>query len=134
VILVDTSAWVDFLRAADTRASQELRRLFTETPKVVACAEPVAMELLAGARDELQHRRLQRLVDGLPTLPVDPTLDFRAASDLFRLARHTGRPVRSLQDCLIAAVALRHEVTLVHKDVDYEVLGEVSALDQRSWR
>jgi predicted nucleic acid-binding protein len=134
VILVDTSAWVDYLRSADTVARTELRRLFTDRPGEVVCTEPVAMELLAGARDELQHLRLQRLVDGLPSLPVDPALDFRAAADLFRLARRAGRPVRSLQDCLIASVALRHEVTLVHKDVDYEVLGELSALDQRSWR
>jgi hypothetical protein len=34
-------------------------------------------------------------------------------------------------DCLIAASALRHDLTIVHVDRDYEELARVSALRQR---
>lgn len=37
--------------------------------------------------------------------------------------RPQGRTVRSLVDCLIAAVALRHDVALLHKDADYDAIA-----------
>ena len=40
----------------------------------------------------------------------------------------------SIIDCLIAAIALRHDVTLVHKDRDFEVLARVTPLRQHSYR
>lgn len=42
-----------------------------------------------------------------------------------------GKTVRSLVDCLIAAVAIRHDVAVVHRDVDYEVIAAVTSLRAR---
>jgi predicted nucleic acid-binding protein len=61
-------------------------------------------------------------------------LDFRAAAEIHRAVRRTGRTIRSSVDCLIAAIALRHDVELLHKDVDFEVIAEVTELKQRSLR
>jgi predicted nucleic acid-binding protein len=58
----------------------------------------------------------------------------RAAAALYRVARTGGETVRSVVDCLIAAVALRHDVRLVHKDRDFEVLGRITGLQHRSYR
>jgi predicted nucleic acid-binding protein len=59
---------------------------------------------------------------------LDPRLDFRAAAKLYAEARREGRTVRSLIDCLIASVAIRHDVRLLHKDVDYYVISKISPL------
>ena len=81
------------------------------------------MELLAGARGaEIA------VVDGLAQLPLEPLVDFRTAATLYRDATQFGHPVRSLVDCLIAAVALRHDATVVHRDRDFELLALVSPL------
>jgi len=52
-----------------------------------------------------------------------------SAIDLFRRARRAGVTVRSSVDCLIAASALRHGLTVVHCDRDYDQLARVVPLD-----
>jgi predicted nucleic acid-binding protein len=61
VILVDTSAWVEYDRATDSRVDRRLSELI-ETSDLVAVTEPVAMEVLAGARDDRRERDLGRLL------------------------------------------------------------------------
>lgn len=134
MILIDTSAWVDYLRGADTAATREVRRLADEAFDDLVTCEPVAMELLAGAPHENALRDLERLVNSLPSLPLDATTDFRAAGHLFRLARQAGHTVRSLNDCLIATLALRHSATLVHKDRDFGAVASVCGLKTISLR
>jgi predicted nucleic acid-binding protein len=90
------------------------------------------MELLAGASPS-QLASVQRLVGGLPRLALDADLDFHAAAELSRSARASGRTVRSLVDCLIAAVALRHGATVVHRDRDFDALAAISPLRTQRW-
>lgn len=122
MILVDTSAWVDYLRAEPGPSTAELTRL-VRSGEELATTEPIIMELLAGADTPARSRDLQRLTNGLPLLGVEPRLDFRQAASIFLAVRRTGRTVRSLVDCLIASVALRHEVALLHRDADYDAIA-----------
>jgi predicted nucleic acid-binding protein len=132
--LADTSAWIDYLRDVDTRATHELDAMLRSSGRELAMIEPIAMELLAGAEGDVGLASMTRLVDGLPSIPVDATHDFRAAAAIFRACRIAGRTVRNTTDCLIAAVAIRTGVTLVHKDVDFEVIQSVTPLVATSWR
>jgi len=60
VILIDTSAWVDYLRGTGSAATVEVRRLLsTESDRVV---EPIAMELLRTVVSIDNHHR----AGGLP--------------------------------------------------------------------
>jgi predicted nucleic acid-binding protein len=127
VILVDTSAWVDYLRDRRTTAAKELTALIDQGGEL-ASTEPVIMELLAGGDTPARAEALERLANGLPLLGVDPRLDFRAAAGLYVEAHRGGRMIRSLIDCLIACVAIRHDVELLHKDTDYDVIAQVSQL------
>lgn len=100
----------------------------------IATTEPVVMELLAGAPDERALSRLEMLTAGLPLLGVDPSLDYRDAATIHRSVRRSGRTVRRLNACLVAAIVLRHGATLVHKDIDFEVIAECVPLDTHSLR
>lgn len=130
MILLDSSAWIAHFRGSDVPATAEVRRLLREHAAEMAMCDPVAMELLAGASPGTLDRT-DRLISGLPTLRVEPDLDFRTAADAYRAARRRGETVRSLVDCLIAAIAVRHGAQVVHRDRDYEVLASVTGLDQR---
>jgi predicted nucleic acid-binding protein len=55
-------------------------------------------------------------------------MDYEEAAALFRVCRHRGEHVRKLIDCLIAAVAIRADIPLLHTDADYEVLARHTAL------
>jgi len=127
VYLIDSSAWIEFLRRTGSPVHLEVRRLVHEQPADVYLTEPVIMELLAGPNDQRTVDKLEKLVAGLPLLPVDNFLDYRAAATAARTSRGRGHPVRSLVDCLIAAVAVRTGAALVHRDRDYDRLAECLA-------
>ena len=133
--LIDTSAWVEYLRGTGSPAHLEVRRLLFEPGSAVVTTQPVAMELLAGATSPQALRKLEMLTNGLQLVSVDAHVDFQAAAAIYRLVRHSGHTVRKLLDCLIAAVAARAGATLVHRHVDFEAIAEcLPALQSRSLR
>lgn len=130
--LVGSSVWIDYLRGTPGRASEFVRNSFLEGDPP-AVTEPIAMELLAGASlGELSN--IERLTDGLSCLPIVPELDYRDAAAIYRAVRARGQTVRRLNDCLIAAVAIRHGVVLVHKDTDFEAVASSVPLRHLSLR
>ena len=134
MILIDTSAWIEYFRATGSPAAVEVRRLLSEKPDQAAMCEPVAMEILSGVNDDSTHAKLERLVNGLPSLTIDSAVDFRAAAQIYRAARRAGRTIRSINDCLIAAVAIRHSARIVHRDSDFEVIASMTNLEAISLR
>ena len=124
MILVDTSAWIEFLRGTGSPACFRVEDVLQFE---IAVCDPIRMEILAGARDEMHLQDLRRLLARAIVLPTGPA-DYDAASALFRLCRSRGETVRRLIDCLIAAVAIRADAPLLHLDRDFEVLARHSAL------
>jgi predicted nucleic acid-binding protein len=127
VILADTSAWVEYLRATGSPTHLRLRDLIVGEGEL-ATTEVVTMELLAGAGDSGEVAQLRRLLGRFELLPVEGLADYEAAAELYRRCRAGGETVRKLTDCLIAAVALRHAATLLHRDHDFEVIARHTAL------
>ena len=118
MILVDSSAWVEFLRATGSPAHLRLRSAL-QGGEDLACTDVVLMEILAGARDDDDRDRLRRLLYGLEFLAVEGPADHEQAADLYRLCRKGGETPRKLTDCLIAAVAIRNDAELLCEDADF---------------
>lgn len=122
-LLVDTSAWVEYLRDTGSQACNEVGRLLLEPELRVVTTPAVVMELLAGATSEAALLSLEQLTAGLPSLALDTAVDFHTAAAVYRAARRQGLTVRGLVDCLLAAVAERHGATLLHRDADLARIG-----------
>lgn len=134
MILIDTSAWIEYFRGTGSSAAVEVRRLMsTESDQVVMC-EPIATEILSGAVRDDTHAKLTDLVNGLPSLRIDDSVDFRSAAVIYRTARRTGKTIRSITDCLIAALAIRHGATLTHRDADFDVIAALTPLKSLPFR
>jgi predicted nucleic acid-binding protein len=127
VILVDSSAWVEFLRATGSTAHLQLRSALQEGLEL-ACTDVIVMEILAGARDDADRDRLRRLLYGQEFLAVDGPADYESAAELYRLCRSGGEAPRKLTDCLIAAVAIRNDAELLCEDADFQVIARHSPL------
>jgi predicted nucleic acid-binding protein len=121
MILVDSSAWIELLRGTDHAVHRTLKH-HLDAGSPLATTEVVVMELLAGARNDRDRDRLRRRLLALPLLRLRGMPDFESAADLYRRCRRRGETVRKLVDCLIAAVAIRERVTVLHNDCDFEVL------------
>ena len=117
MILVDTSAWVEYDRATRSRVDRRLTELITDGGRI-AVTEPVVTEVVAGARSTERERDLRRLLLGFDLLRFDAAVDFDAASRIYRTCRRHGVTPRGLVDCMIASVALRHGASILARDAD----------------
>jgi len=122
VILVDSSAWIEYLRATGSPADRRLATAL-ETDEPIATTGIVLLEVLCGARDERQARDLSRLLDRCRFLPLDEPSDHEAAAALYRACRRAGATIRRLPGCLIATVAIRNEIALLHQDADFDAIA-----------
>jgi predicted nucleic acid-binding protein len=127
MILVDTSAWIEFIRDSDDPVTGQLHQMISRGADL-RTTEPVIMELLAGADTPRRHHVISQLTNGLPLLAIDPLVDYTSAATLFVEARKSGRIIRSLNDCLIASVAIRTGAALFHRDRDFDQLAKVTTL------
>jgi hypothetical protein len=127
VILVDSSAWIEFLRATGSPAHLGVRSALEQGVEL-ASTDVIVMEILAGARDEADRDRLRRLLYGLEFLAVDGPADYERAAELYRACRAGGETPRKLTDCLIAAVAIRNRAALLCEDADFAAIARHSPL------
>jgi predicted nucleic acid-binding protein len=121
VILVDSSAWIEFQRATGSAVDERLTRAI-ETDEPLAMLGLVVLEVLAGARDEQHARDLRRLLDRCSFVPLEEPSDWELAAALYRACRRAGTTVRRLPDCLIAVVAMRLGANLLHQDADFDAI------------
>ena len=124
MILVDTSAWIEFLRNTGSTVCALVDDLLA---REVAICDAVRMEVLAGARDESHLLSLRRLLARASVIPTWAT-DYEDAAALYRRCRRQGETVRKLMDCLIASVAIRAGVAVLHDDADFEVIARHTEL------
>jgi len=124
VILIDTSAWVEFLRDTGSPVCQRVDELVASD---IAICDAIQMEVLAGARDERHLAALRALLARAILLRVEAA-DYDQAAALYRTCRRGGETVRKLIDCLIAAVAIRVDSPVLHADADFEALARHTAV------
>jgi predicted nucleic acid-binding protein len=127
VILADTSAWIEFLRATGSEANRRLRALIEHDQ--LATTDVVLMEVLAGARDDGHRDRLRALLARCEFVPVAGARDFEDAADIYRACRQAGDTVRALTDCLIASVAMRAGLSVLHTDRDFDAIARHARLE-----
>jgi len=128
VILVDTSVWIEVFRA---RRPFDLEAT-VDFDDIVTCL-PIVQEVLQGFREEDAYRRARDAMLSFPIVesPLGSNV-FLDAVGLYRAARRGGRTIRSSVDCLIAACAIRHDLEVLHRDRDFAVISQVSALRERT--
>jgi predicted nucleic acid-binding protein len=121
LIVVDTSAWVELLRATGSPVHRALRAL-VESGEALAVTEMVVMELLAGAgRADVRPLRSRMLAFDL--LPLGGLRDFERAVGIYRECRSAGEEIRSLTDCLIAVPAIHAGASVLHADRDFDAIA-----------
>ena len=125
MILIDTSAWVEFLRDTGSPICDRVEELLDAD---IAICSAVRMEVLAGARDERHLHDLRRLLARATVFPTEAT-HYEDAAALFRHCRRRGETVRKLIDCLIGAVAIGAHVPILHNDTDFDVLARHTELE-----
>ena len=129
--LLDTNAWIVYLKSAESRIRTRLERL---TPADVLLCSVVKAELLHGAQKYgNRERRLRILAETFApyaSLPFDDT-----AATAYANIRHElelAGKVIGPNDLMIAAIAQAHNLTLVtHNSAEF---GRVLSLQIEDWQ
>lgn len=127
MIVVDSSAWTQFLQPWGTAIHLTLRRLIDERADL-AVTEIGVMEVLAGVRSEREREAVRSRLLALPVLPLRGLADYETAAELYRACHRAGETIRKLTDCLVAVPVIEAGATLLHDDADFDVLARHTPL------
>ncbi len=130
-VLADTNVWIAYFRgerakAQEQPAAEALDRLIGED-RVVLCGV-VEMELYQGLREH-ERGTLEAQFTALAFFALDRE-DFRRAGHVLGDLRRQGVTIPS-PDALIAALCLRHDLTLLENDAHFE---HIAGLKRFPWR
>jgi hypothetical protein len=123
MVLVDTSAWIHFLRPDGDR---EVRAKVESALKAGTArwCQLVRLELWNGAGGERERKVLREFERLIPDLAIDATT-WNDACELARRCRSAGVTVPA-SDLLIAACARQHGADLEHADGDFDAIARAS--------
>jgi predicted nucleic acid-binding protein len=123
--LVDTSIWIGYLKGEENEAVKRFLDVL-DLGLPFGITGVVYGEVLQGASTLADFERLR---DYLSTQRFyhlqDPIVGYEEAARLYFRCRRAGVTVRSTIDCLIARVAIEHELSLLHDDRDFDNMGQV---------
>lgn len=123
--LVDTSIWIDYLRGNDNKPVQQFTDVL-ERAFPYGITSVIYQEILQGADSPATFDRLEAyLITQRFYHPRDSVASYRDAAALFFRCRQNGVTIRSTIDCLIAQIAIEHELILLHNDRDFTRMARV---------
>ncbi len=131
-VLVDTTVWIDFFGGLPQQHVVALRELIENDENLCVCGV-ILTEVLQGIRSDADYRKIKDCFDSLILLPMRQKTFLRAA-DLYRSLRKKGVTIRKPIDCMIAAVAIEHDLPLLHNDRDFDQIAKGSKLEIFSGR
>ncbi|MBZ0170721.1 pilus biogenesis protein [Candidatus Methylomirabilis lanthanidiphila] len=127
MILVDTSVWVDFLRGEDSPQRRVLHRLI-EDEEDISMTEIIFTEILQGIKNDREFQAIKDYLLDFPLYRPKGIETYLHAALIYRDCRKKGKTVRRTVDCIIAAICIEHDLTLFHKDSDFDLIEACTGL------
>jgi predicted nucleic acid-binding protein len=127
MILVDTSVWVDFLSGVNSPQRRTLHR-FIENEEDISITEIILTEILQGIKDDKNFNRVKGYLLEFPIHRPKGIETYLNAARIYRDCRKKGKTVRKTADCIIAAICIENDLTILHKDSDFDLIGGCTAL------
>ncbi len=125
MVLIDTSAWVEYFRG-ESGVADVVDRCLREEQVVIG--DLVWCEVLQGIRSSQQRREVARLFSALPQRNL---VGFEVADQAavnYRLLRREGLTIRKTIDVIIGTFCCLKGLRLVHNDRDFEHMAPLIGL------
>lgn len=121
MIVVDSSVLIDWFKDITTPQTDKLAIL---DPGDILIGDIIMLEVLRGARDDVQARRLEiRLREFEIAAMLDMQLASKAAAHYRRL-RSLGKTIRNSADLIIATFCIEYGHALLQADRDFLPMAE----------
>lgn len=122
MILVDSSVWIDYFRAADTPQVGLLDSLLGRHP--IAVGDLIAAEVLQGVHNDREFNLVKKAFDAFEQIDLVGYELAVKASENYRTLRAKGITIRKTIDTLIATRCIEDGLTLLHADRDFTPFSE----------
>ncbi|MCL4537362.1 MAG: PIN domain nuclease [Nitrospirae bacterium] len=127
MVLIDTSAFIEFLNHTGSPFDREIERIIVNDEDV-AIADIVLTEILQGIRDDKEYNAVKKSLLSFPIYSLKSHDSYIAAAELYRKCRKKGITLRSTVDLLIAQIAIENDLLLLHNDKDFDSITRISSL------
>lgn len=127
MILVDTSVWVDFLRGERSAQRETLHRLI-EDEEDISITEIIFVEILQGIKKDKDFQTAKDYLLEFPIYRPKGIETYLKAAQIYRECRKRGKTVSKTVDCIIAAICMENDLTLLHKDSDFDLIEACTGL------
>ncbi|MGJ3242632.1 MAG: type II toxin-antitoxin system VapC family toxin [Opitutales bacterium] len=126
MVIVDTSVWIDLFKGRESGPVAKLEQLLAEEVDVFTTGL-IVQEVLSGIKSGKEREQVR--TDLGHFILVMPTLDTHAhAAEIFGTCRKKGYTIRSIVDCLVAALAFEYDLEIHENDRDYRHIAQVFPL------
>ena len=128
MILVDTSVLISFLKGIDNKPTRKFKRILKQKVPF-GITSFIYQEVLQGAKSEQEYSLLKTYFETQHFIhPQHPVETFAHAARIYVACRKKGITIRSSIDCLIAQIAIEHDMVLLHNDSDFAAIARVAGL------
>ena len=129
MIVVDTSAWIDYLHGVGVAHTDRLDRDLQSRRIIIG--DLIIAELLQGVKREKEYRIVRQMIDNLEYRDfVGKEIAIKTAEN-YRFLRSKGVTVRKTIDVIIATFCIENNFSLIHNDRDFDALEEHLGLSVR---
>ncbi len=127
MVLIDTSAFIEFLNHTGSPFDKEIERIIVNDEDA-AIADIVLTEILQGIRDDKEYEEIKISLLSFPVYSLKGHNSYIAAAELYRKCSKKGITLRSTVDLLIAQIAIENDLLLLHNDKDFDSIARISSL------
>ena len=127
MILADTSVWVDFFRGVNSPQRRILHKLIEEEEDI-SITGIILTEILQGIKLDKNFETIKDYLLEFHIHRARSIDTYLEAARIYRECRKRGRTVRKTVDCIIAAICIENDLTLLHKDRDFDLIAACTKL------
>jgi predicted nucleic acid-binding protein len=121
MVVIDTSAWVEYLREGHPEICRKVEQALGE--EVVALGDLIYCEVMQGLYDARQRVEVSRLLSALPKVEMVGFEMAEKSADNYRMLRGKGLTVRKTIDVLIGTSCAELGHRLLHHDRDFDLIA-----------
>lgn len=123
--LIDTSIWISYLKGEKNAGVDYLKDILAKR-SAFGITSVIYQEILQGVYSEKDFNELKEYFETQEFYhPKDPILTYEFAASLYFRCRKKGLTIRSTIDCLIASIAIEHDLLLLHNDKNFEEIAKI---------
>ncbi|MDE2784869.1 MAG: PIN domain nuclease [Gemmatimonadota bacterium] len=127
-MIVDTSAWVEYLRKTGSPTHLTLQAS-VRSGQPIGTPAAVVTEVLSGTNRDNRAAELLKLLNRFEILVPSSIEAYEGAARIYRICRRAGFTIRSTVDCLVAATALDKGRPLLARNRDFAVIARHTGLE-----